>query len=124
MKKWPMPTDTVLDVIEREDGKCAVCGLRVEPQGHIHHRQPRGMGGGTGQSHALSNLLYLHPSCHLQHVERHRDKAKANGWLLEHWQSPQETPLMYMLGRWVVLTDDGLITPVRPSHEKETETET
>jgi hypothetical protein len=106
MKKHPMPADTALDVIERERGRCAVCGLHIVGQGHIHHRKPRGMGGAGMQAHRLSNLLYLHPSCHLRHVESKRENALMNGWLLEQWQDPWDTPLVYMLNGWALLKDD------------------
>lgn len=106
-KRWPLSPDMALDVIAREKSCCAVCGLPVD-NGHIHHRKPRGFGGGPA-ANTMSNLLYLHPSCHLQHVEQRRNRAYDNGWLLQMWQEPQDTPLMYMLNGMVYLTDDGKI---------------
>lgn len=121
-KKWPMSPDVALDVIGREAGMCAVCGLHIpDGQGQIHHRRPRGMGGGRF-ANCLPNLLLLHGSCHLQHIELHRAEAQANGWLLQQWQSPASTPLMYMLSGWVVLEDDGSIVPVKaPQHQQKEE---
>ena len=113
MKKHPMPADTALDVIEREQGRCAVCGLHIDGKGHIHHRKPRGMGG-SRNANTLSVLVYLHPTCHLIHVEQKRQRAYENGWLLQQWQDPWDTPLMYMLNGWVLLKDNGLIVPVEP----------
>ena len=115
-----MPTDTALDVIERERGRCAVCGLNIDGKGHIHHRKPRGMGGSGLQAHRLSNLVYLHSSCHLKHVEQQRERAYMNGWLLEHWQDSWAVPMMYMLNGWVLLKDDGLIVPVTINREEGT----
>jgi len=110
VKKHPMPTDTVLDVYEREQGCCAVCGLTIGREaGHLHHRRPRGMGGGGGQAHALSNVILLHATCHLTHVELKRDRAYQNGWLLQQWQDPQDSPMMYRLDGWVLLKDSGEI---------------
>lgn len=113
MKKHPMPLDVVLDVHEREKGLCAVCGLPVGREaGHLHHRQPRGMGGGSGKAHALSNIVLLHATCHLTHVELKRANAYQNGWLVQHWKTPSETPFRYMLNRTVLLNDDGTITEI------------
>lgn len=106
-----MPPDMAIDVIERDQGACAVCGLHIDGKGHIHHRKPRGMGG-SGEVNVLSNLIYLHPSCHLKHVESQRQRAFENGWILQRWQDSQEQPLMYRLDRWVILTDDGHIVEI------------
>ena len=107
-----MREETAQEVISRERGECAVCGLTIDGKGHIHHRQPRGMGGGGPAAHRLSNLLLLHASCHLQHVEQKRDQAYQNGWLVHAEIDPAEVPLMYKLNTWVLLTDDGYIMTV------------
>ena len=109
MRRKNVPPDVVNDVVAREDRNCAVCGLRIDGKGQIHHRKPRRMGGSGNRLDTLSNMVLLHPSCHLQHVEQHRTRAHQNGWLLTANQDPESTPLMYMLNGWVYLTDDGHI---------------
>ena len=108
MKKWQMPPDLIEDVKKRENGECAVCGLPITGLGHVHHRKPRGMGG-SGAVNIMSNLIYLHPSCHLRHVEEQRSRAIENGWLVVGDVHPAEAPLIYKLNNWVYLGDDGYI---------------
>lgn len=90
----------------RANGLCELCGLPC-PSPHLHHRQARGMGGGG--SNTPSNLLHLHPSCHLKHVEQQRQRAYENGWLVKHGDNPADTPVRYMLDSTVLLKDDGSI---------------
>lgn len=104
-----MNPDTVLDVIEREQSHCAVCGLPVQGRGHVHHRKPRQIGGSRRRDR-LSNLIYLHTDCHLRHVEQQRERAVQNGWIVQGDTDPAEAPIMYMLNCWVWLSDDGRIT--------------
>jgi hypothetical protein len=101
-----MPPDLVEDVKQRDNYECAVCGLPVTGLGHVHHRKPRGMGG-SGVVNIMSNLLFLHPSCHLRHVEEQRQRAIENGWLVVGDAHPAEVPLIYKLNDWVYLSDDG-----------------
>lgn len=93
-------------VTERALGMCELCGLPC-PKPHLHHRQPRGMGGGGNNN--PSNLLHLHPSCHLKHVEGQRQRAYENGWLVRHGQNPATVPVLYMLADLVILDDTGHI---------------
>lgn len=111
-----MNPDTVLDVIEREDSHCAVCGLPIAGRGHVHHRKPRRMGG-SRRLDRLSNLIYLHTDCHLKHVEQQRVRAAENGWLVLGDNDPESTPIMYMLNGWVYLTDDGRIIEMTHTQE-------
>ena len=111
-----IPPDVRNEVWAREDGNCAVCGLPVDSPGHVHHRKPRQMGGAKGRLDILSNLVLLHPSCHLKHVEHNRTRAYENGWLITGHNQPEDTPLMYMLNGWVYLTDSGhIITTGEPN---------
>ena len=113
MKRHPMSGAVAKTVIDREGGFCAVCGLSISGIGHIHHRKPRGMGGGR-YANTVSNLLYLHHSCHLYEVEQNRSKAYERGWLVKASDTPSEVPVCYMLRDWVLLDDQGHITPVDP----------
>ena len=115
-KKWPMPDGMADAVKARDGGCCVVCGLPVLGRGHIHHRKPRGMGG-SGEANVLSNVLLLHPTCHLDFVEKHREKSQANGWLLQRWQEPEASPLLYMLNCWARLTNDGTIINITRESE-------
>lgn len=117
-RRSPVPPDVVNDVIERDNRECAVCGLTINGTGHVHHRKPRQMGGSANRLDILSNMILLHPSCHLRHVELQRERAYSNGWLLQRWQDPWAAPLVYKLNGWVFLTNDGHI--VKVEEEKET----
>ena len=90
----------------RAKGLCELCGLPC-PSPHLHHRQARGLG--AGGINTPSNLLYLHPSCHLKHIEAKRALAYENGWLVRHGANPAEVPVRYMLDSTVLLRDDGSI---------------
>ena len=108
-KRYPMTPDTARAVFEREQGSCAVCGLAINGIGHLHHRLPRGMGGGR-YANTISNLLHLHHSCHLYKVEKEREKALLMGWLVRRGMDPSEVPVRYKMRDLVLLSDDGSMT--------------
>ena len=110
-----MPKHVASTVIARENGHCVVCGLGLTV-GHLHHRKPRGMGG-SKLLNTVPNLLYLHPNCHLIHVEQERKVAVANGWIVQGNADPADVPVLYMLNGKVLLGDDGTITPVEEGKE-------
>lgn len=103
-----VPPDVIIDVRLREGNRCALCGLPVQGRGHVHHRKPRGMGSSSGRN-TLSNLIYLHATCHLIHIESQRERAYSNGWLIRGDVEPAEVPLVYMLDKTVYLTDNGTV---------------
>lgn len=106
-----MISTTVRAIVKtRSHGMCELCGLPC-PSPHLHHRQARGMGGGGNNTAA--NLIALHPSCHLKHVEQHRTRAYENGWLVRHGHDPADVPLRYMLDEMVLLDEAGNIVPQR-----------
>ena len=98
-------------VKHREGGCCAVCGLPIQGKGHLHHRAPRGMGG-SAMLNSPANLVHLHETCHLKHVEQQRARAYLNGWLIRRGARPRDVPFMYMLNGWVLLNEDGTTTEV------------
>jgi hypothetical protein len=93
-------------VIRRDAGICVACGLPVHGSPHLHHRKPRGMGGNQDRNR-MSNLILLHPSCHMTHIEQRRAWAIDNGWLVVGDQEPAEVPVKYRLQRMVLLDDAG-----------------
>ena len=109
-----MSGQTAQTVLDRENGSCAVCGLHITGIGHIHHRLPRGMGGGR-YANTASNLLYLHHSCHLYKVEKDRDQSYRNGWLVKAGHDPQLVPVLYKLHAWVLLDNLGNIETIDPA---------
>lgn len=88
----------------RAKGMCELCGLPCHSP-HLHHRQARGMGGGGDNS--VSNVMALHPSCHLKHIEAQRTRAYENGWLVHKGTDPATVPLRYMLNRIVMFDNSG-----------------
>ena len=100
----------------REGGCCAVCGLPIHGKGHLHHRLPRGIGG-SAMLNTPANLVHLHETCHLRHVEQQRMRAYLNGWLVRRGSQPKDVPFMYMLDGWVLLNEDGTTTPATNPNE-------
>lgn len=97
-------------VLRRSGGVCELdsCG----PLEHYHHRAPRGRGGTSlDWINRAGNALGLAARCH-DRVERNRTSAYENGWLIPRNQRnvAVEIPVLYR-GRWVHLTDYGLIVP-------------
>lgn len=106
-------TESVRELIKlRAAGRCEICGSRVLG-GHIHHRQPRGMGGSRKDESkgSAANGLYIHPGCHVT-VEMSRSRALDQGWLMKQGQEPTEVPVRLWDGWWL-LADDGTMSKVQ-----------
>jgi 5-methylcytosine-specific restriction protein A len=97
---------------ERSQGSCEICGIAT-PDGHYHHRRPRGMGGSKrSETGAPVNALYLCRECHAW-VESLRDHALRNGWLVRQSHDPALTPVNYR-GTFSTLTNEGMVNSVMP----------
>jgi hypothetical protein len=98
-------------LVRDRDGCCILCG---KPGVDAHHRLPRGGGAIWDPSRfALSRLVWLCRECHCS-VESRRTLAEGIGLLVRHGVTPcSEVPVLRH-GRWVLLTDDGLVTPTDP----------
>ena len=106
-----VPQKVRVAVIERDAGRCCICSQYCLAA-HVHHRQPRGMGGtSSSSSYAVANLLTLCSTCHLVTVEPNRAVAELNGWVVRRPTDPAEVPVMYR-GRWVRLDNDGGVTAI------------
>lgn len=103
--------DSQLVVWERESGRC----IRCDEQGEqVHHRRPRGIGGASRSTvvHNLSNLMLVCSPCHTW-LESARSSAERSGWIVRHGVArPADVPLMHAMLGWVLLDDDGNVTPV------------
>lgn len=97
---------------QRAGNACEICGVRGQ---NVHHRKARGMGG-ANQNVGPENLLVLCGSgttgCH-GWIERNREMARQQGWLLGNGEMPYKVPVAYR-GHWHLLTQDGLALPVSP----------
>ncbi len=73
---------------------------------------PRGRGGAfwDPSRFALSRLIWLCRECH-RWVESRRTLAYGLGLLVRHGLTPCSAVPLFRHGRWVLLTDDGLVTP-------------
>ena len=93
-----------------------VCEVMAHCQGfaaaaHLHHRRARKSGGSRRpETNRAANALAC---CFNDHewIEHNRAKAYQFGWLLKQHQTPSEVPVLRR-GVWVLLDDDGGITPV------------
>jgi len=90
--------------ISRAGGFCERCGVWVVGRlGSVHHRRPRGMGGGRGLD-TVENLVVLCGSgttgCH-GWVESFRAEAIADGWLVPRRSAagPEDVPV-WVDGHW------------------------
>lgn len=54
-------------LLQIQNGKCAICSLKLGKVTHIDHIMPRALGG----SNARSNLQLVHPACNLRKGYRH-----------------------------------------------------
>lgn len=99
-------------LVMQRDVTCVMCERRGE---EVHHRLPRGAGGALNDpsQHALSRLLFL---CghHHRWAESQRSLAEIIGVLVPRGVTPcSEAPVLYH-GTWVLLGDDGSVTPSLP----------
>ena len=94
--------------VRDRDGCCVLCG---GPGVDAHHRLPRGRGGATWDParSALSRLVWLCRECH-RWVESRRTLAYGLGLLVRRGVTPSSAVPVFRHGRWVLLTDDGLVT--------------
>lgn len=89
----------------RSQMRCERCAADLRwAAAHVHHRQPRKMGG-TSRRERLSNLLYICASCH-DVIEHDRGAAYAAGWLVREPTDPADVPVVTPRGT-VYLNDDG-----------------
>jgi 5-methylcytosine-specific restriction protein A len=103
------PTEKVRDIVKaRARGLCERCGKHRG--GHIHHRDPRGMGGTSRpEANLPSNLLYLNPSCH-EWTEHNRSEALDLGLLLHDGDNPRREKV-FRRGEWRWLDNAGGFEP-------------
>jgi len=93
---------------ERAKNRCELCGTPVGMDAQIHHRKPRGMGGTKDDASRLAcNGLFVHFRCH-EKIERNREIALANGWLVRQSGDSQDQPVRLHYG-WVLLNADGSV---------------
>ncbi len=97
------------DLVRDRDGCCVLCG---GPGVDAHHGLPRGRGGATWDPSrsALSRLVWLCRECH-RWVESRRTLAFGLGLLVRHGITTCSAVPVFRHGKWVLLTDDGLVTP-------------
>lgn len=103
-------------VDERDAGRCRRCGRSWAWIYSRHHRIPRGAGGSALVDRA-SNIITLCGSgttgCH-GHLEGNREESEILGYLLPKLNpdiDPEQEPVFVHEFGWVVLGDDGSITP-------------
>src|SRR6478609_5506343 len=97
------------DLVRDRDGCCVLCG---GPGVDAHHRLPRGLGGARWDPSrfALSRLVWLCRECH-RWVESRRTLAYGLCLLVRHGVAPCSAVPAFRHSQWVLLTDDGLVTP-------------
>ena len=75
---------------------------------HYHHRKLRSRGGAD----SAANLVHICHQCHtFIHSSPGAKRAKDEGWLVASYSDPCEVPV-YRYRRWVLLDDQGGLSPV------------
>lgn len=107
---------TVRVILERDDGRCARCGVSVQLDARgvawsVHHRRPRGMGGSRDPlvSSPVNGVVLCGSGvtgCH-GHVESNRDQGRLHGWLVPKWRDPTEVPVEHWAHGWSWITEGG-----------------
>lgn len=106
----PHPTVIIL-VKARANGRCERCAAPIVTTGEVHHRIPRGMGGSRDpRINRASNLVAICRTCH-SWVERYRNAAREQGWLVLRAADPGDVPIESRLHGRVLLADDGTVHP-------------
>lgn len=100
-------------VMARSGGFCEVRVNGCWDEGsQYHHRRPRGMGGSRSSvSGGAANCLFVCLSCHNALETAERAEARDRGWIVRQGADPRQVPV-YRYRRWVLLNDEGGITPV------------
>ena len=93
-------------LLERDGWQCVHCGQdqALSP----NHRINRGMGG-SKQLDRPANLVVICSRLNglIESNAFYRDMALENGWKLERWQTPEETPVFdACVGLWFMLDND------------------
>jgi hypothetical protein len=101
------------DLVRDRDGCCVLCG---GPGVDAHHRLPRGRGGAfwDPSRFALSRLIWLCRGSH-RRVESRRTLGLRAWSAVRHGVIPCSEVPVFRHGRWVLLTDDGMVTSADPS---------
>lgn len=110
------PSASALELVqERDQGRCASCGLNIVGERgrdwSLHHRRPAQMGGDRNPvSHGPANLLLLHGSgvdvCH-GYVESHREESYDLGLLVRRADDPRTVAVEHAVHGPVFLDEFG-----------------
>jgi hypothetical protein len=110
--------------LHRDGNHCRRCGRSiVDFPASLHHRQPKGSGGGSPARYdRVENLITLCGSgttgCHgWAHTATERYDL---GWLVHRWDEPSEIPLIDLAGRTFFLTEEGTVIDLRRSQHRST----
>lgn len=96
--------ETIWTLAARSGGYCETCiGTRIGA--HVHHRQPRQMGGTRrAEINSPANLLHLCAPCHAA-IESNRELAYRQGWLVHSGSDPAQVPVTLATGTVFLLPD-------------------
>lgn len=103
-RRTPLVSQDLRDAVyQRADGRCELCGERLQPGWEWHHRKRRSQG---GPDH-VSNGVALHSRCHSR-VHGHVAWAESTGFLLRSHETPGRRRLALHGKTWVRLTAQGM----------------
>jgi hypothetical protein len=106
--KNPGEANTRKLLAARSGGWCERCG--IAPAQSVHHRLKRSQGGPWSASNCVHVCGDGVRFCH-GFAELNPDAAGDEGLHLRPWMSPADSRFLYR-GRWVLLNDDGTVSPV------------
>lgn len=108
---------TNVTIDRRERQCCARCGKAIMVGGSRHHRQFRSRGG----SDTVANLVLLCGSgttgCH-GWVHANVKHARAAGFAVDSWESPEDVPVQHAIYGWVWLDQWGGVHGTAPHPER------
>jgi hypothetical protein len=97
--------------IDRRDReRCAWCGVPIFG-GSRHHRKFRSRRGGDEVSNGVLLCGSGTTGCH-GWVHLYPSVARVEGFAVESWETPAEVPVRHFIYGWVLLDDEGGVTPV------------
>jgi hypothetical protein len=120
----PIPAKVRAALKLRSGGLCEIAAAGcTETATDASHRIKIGMGGRKGSAgarhHVLSNLLHACRGCHSGALHAAPAAAYWRGWMLREHEDPRTVPCLYR-GLWVLLADDGSLSPTTSTPEEAT----
>lgn len=98
---------------QREQRKCARCGMAIWNNASRHHRKFRSRRGGDEVSNGLLLCGSGTTDCH-GWVHAHPVQARVSGFAVHTWENPRLVPVQHIMHGLVYLDDEGGFSTTPP----------